>query len=146
MAYTIGAISSVLTVEEKHRILIDESLNQDSVYIRLKETLLDLLDKGEIKGAERAQIISGTLTGMASSITSNAMNTALAWATKEKEMELQILQLESKLALEDEALKTSYVERVAKDKQAALMGLDSVVRTVNTTPELVYIPKYEDNL
>lgn len=83
---------------------------------------------------------------MASSITSNAMNTALAWATKEKEMELQILQLESKLALEDEALKTSYVERVAKDKQAALMGLDSVVKTVNTTPELVYIPKYEDNL
>ena len=61
-------------------------------------------------------------------------------------MELQILQLESKLALEDEALKTSYVERVAKDKQAALMGLDSVVKTVNTTPELVYIPKYEDNL
>lgn len=44
-------------------------------------------------------------------------------------MNQQILQLESKLALEDEALKTSYVERVAKDKQAALMGLDSVVKT-----------------
>ena len=51
MAYTIGTVSSVLTVEEKHRILIDESLNQDSVYIRLKETLLDLLDNGEITEA-----------------------------------------------------------------------------------------------
>lgn len=42
-----------------------------------------------------------------------------------------------------EQLKSLYTERVAKDKAVAALGLDDVVKSSNTSPEAVYIPKYE---
>jgi hypothetical protein len=43
-----------------------------------------------------------------------------------------------------ETRKLTYAERVIKDKEAANLGLDMVVKTANTTPEAVYTPKYEE--
>lgn len=88
-----------LAVVEKQRKLVEESLGPDGAYIRLKETLIDLMDKGEIKGTDRANVVSTTLANLAGQITSGAMQTALQWAAKEKELELQRLELEYKLEL-----------------------------------------------
>ena len=42
-----------------------------------------------------------------------------------------------------EEIGLTYVTRVGKDKEVASMGLDSVVKVGNTSPEAVYTPKYE---
>lgn len=82
-----------LDVVEKQRKLVEEALGPDGAYIRLKETLIDLMDKGEIKGTDRANVVSTTLANLAGQITSGAMQTALAWASKEKELELKKLEM-----------------------------------------------------
>ena len=50
---------------------------------------------------------------------------------------------EQKVKLQEE-IKQAYVDRIIKDKQATKLGLDLVTKTVNTTPEGVYTPKYEE--
>ena len=88
-----------LDVVSKQRKLVEESLGPDGAYIRLKETLIDLLDAGEIKGTDRANVVSTTLSQLAGQITTGAMQTALAWASKEKELELKKLEMEYSLEL-----------------------------------------------
>ena len=88
-----------LDVVEKQRKLVEEALGPDGAYIRLKETLIDLMDKGEIKGTDRANVVSTTLANLAGQITSVAMQTALAWASKEKELELKKLEMGYQLEL-----------------------------------------------
>ena len=88
-----------LDVVNKQRELTTEALGPDGVYIRLKETLLDLMDKGEIKNTDRANVVSTTLANLAGQITSVAMQTALAWASKEKELELKKLEMGYQLEL-----------------------------------------------
>ena len=97
---TVTIITSTdLDVIDKQKKLVEESLGPDSVYIRMKETLVDLLDKGEIKGPDRASAISQTVAAMSTQITAQCVTTALQWAAKEKELELQKLELEYKLEL-----------------------------------------------
>lgn len=45
-----------LDVVEKQRQLVEESLGPDGAYIRLKETLLDLMNNGDIKSSDKAHI------------------------------------------------------------------------------------------
>lgn len=52
------------------------------------------------------------------------------------------LDYEIKLAIA--GVKEAYTDRIIKDKQATKLGLDQVIKTVNTSPELVYTPKYEE--
>ena len=92
-------IETDLDVISKQRQLVDEALGPDSMYIRMKETLLDLVEKGDIKGQEKAQLISQTITQMSASITANVMNTGLAWAEAEKRLALQKEELEKQLDL-----------------------------------------------
>lgn len=92
-------VTSELDVVDKQRKLVEEALGPDGAYIRLKETLIDLLDAGELKGADRANVVSTTLSNMAGQITASAMQTALQWAEKEKEVELKKLELSYQLEL-----------------------------------------------
>ena len=97
---TISVLTTAdLDVVNKQRELTTEALGPDGVYIRLKETLIDLMDKGEIKGTDRANVVSTTLANLAGQITSGAMQTALAWAGKEKELELKKREMEYQLEL-----------------------------------------------
>ena len=99
MATVTVLTTTDLDVVSKQRKLVEESLGPDGVYIRLKETLIDLMDKGEIKGTDRANVVSTTLANLAGQITSGAMQTALAWAGKEKELELKKREMEYQLEL-----------------------------------------------
>jgi len=96
-------MSIVLTIDTnldiigKQRELVSEALGSEGVYIRMKETLEELLTKGEIKKVDSAKIIAETVAQMATNITDASMSTAIQWAAKEKELELQKKELESKL-------------------------------------------------
>ena len=84
-----------------------------------------------ITGAEYAEVYLGTMQ----SAISEAMKFLLSKGITEKE-----------ISLKEAHIKTAYVERVIKDKEAATLGMDKVVRVANTsaTTEAVYKPKYEE--
>jgi len=52
--------------------------------------------------------------------------------------------IDIEITLKEEQEKDAYTSRILKDKQAANLGLDLVVKTANTSPEIIYTPKYEE--
>ena len=90
-------IETDLDVVSKQRQLVEEALGPDSVYIRMKETLIDLMNSGEIKGTDRAKVVGDTIAQMSASITANVMNTGLQWAEAEKRLALQKTEMERQL-------------------------------------------------
>ena len=90
-------IETELDVTSKQRLLVDEALGPDSIYIRMKENLIDMLDRSEIKGQDRAKVIADTIAQMSASITANVMNTGLQWAEAEKRLALQKAEMEKQL-------------------------------------------------
>ena len=90
-------IETDLDVISKQRKLVEEALGPDSMYIRMKETLLDLLDDGSISGTDKAKVVGETIAQMSASITANVMSTGLAWAEAEKRLALQKEELEKQL-------------------------------------------------
>ena len=90
-------IEADLDVVSKQRQLVEEALGPDSVYIRMKETLIDLMNSGEIKGTDRAKVVGETIAQMSASITANVMNTGLQWAEAEKRLALQKEEMQKQL-------------------------------------------------
>ena len=121
-------IETKLDVIEKQRQLVDEALGPDSIYIRMKETLLDLLNDGSIKGTDKAKVVGETIAQMSASITANVMNTGLAWAEAEKRLALQKEELEKQLdiLIQNKLLTENQVANSLADrqlKQAQLLRL-----------------------
>ena len=85
-----------------------------------------------ITGAEYAEVYLGTMQ----SAISEAMKFLLAKEITEKE-----------ISLKEEQIKTAYVERVIKDKEAAVLGLDNVIKLREASrakDTYVYVPAYEE--
>ena len=95
-------IETDLDVVSKQRLLVEEALGPDSVYIRMKETLIDLIDNSELKGTDRAKVVGDTIAQMSASITANVMNTGLQWAEAEKKLALQKAEMERQLDILDQ--------------------------------------------
>ena len=120
-----GMIEQELT-GTKQRILLDEEKETSDL------NQIILVTEETIKEAQLLDIVKGTdvkerQTGM-----------------QENESTKQMLILdEQKLKLQKET-DILYVDQIIKDKQATKLGLDKVTLTVNTTPEDVYTPKYEE--
>lgn len=58
-------------------------------------------------------------------------------------LDKQALDIDKGIEVKEEQIKGMFAARITADKQAALLGLDQVVKTANTAPESVYTPKYE---
>ena len=85
-----------------------------------------------ITGAEYAEVYLGTMQ----SAIAEAMKFLLAKEITEKE-----------ISLKEEQIKTAYVERVIKDKEAAALGLDNVIKlreASRASGTYVYVPAYEE--
>ncbi len=109
-------IDTTLDVVEKQKELAAVLTGEDSIYIRMKETLVDLLDKGEIKGTDRARVVSETIAQMAVNLTNATLSTALAWQAQEKELALKKEELEVRLdLLQNEVDKAEEDARLAKE-------------------------------
>ena len=109
-------IDTTLDVVKKQKELAAALTDEDSIYIRMKETLVDLLEKGEIKGTDRARVISETISQMAVNLTNTSLTTALAWQAQEKELALKKEELEVRLdILQKEVEKAKEDARLAKE-------------------------------
>ena len=109
-------IDTTLDVVKKQKELAAALTDEDSIYIRMKDTLVDLLEKGEIKGTDRARVISETISQMAVNLTNTSLTTALAWQAQEKELALKKEELEVRLdILQKEVEKAKEDARLAKE-------------------------------
>ena len=109
-------IATTLDVVEKQKELAAALMDEDSIYIRMKDTLVDLLEKGEIKGTDRARVVSETISQMAVNLTNTSLTTALAWQAQEKELALKKEELEVRLdILQKEVDKAKEDARLAKE-------------------------------
>ena len=114
--------NSDIDVVEKQRLLVEEALAPDGAYIRAKETLNDLLDRGGITEELRAKVIGETISQIAIGITANAMSTGLQWAAKETDNSFKKEELSRALALLD-----SQVEE-AKEKAVASIAAKQLLQ------------------
>jgi hypothetical protein len=126
------AIDTTINVIPKYRELIDESLGTGSVYIRTKETLLDLFEKGSLTGQEKAKVISEVLGNLNSSLVNSSMRTAFDWAAAEKGNEFSKEELDYQLQLLEQQKK---VEE-AKERQvnASIMTATAESLRMHGTP------------
>lgn len=109
-------METTLDVVKKQKELAAALTDEDSIYIRMKDTLVDLLEKGEIKGTDRARVISETISQMAVNLTNTSLTTALAWQAQEKELALKKEELEVRLEiLQKEVDKAKEDARLAKE-------------------------------
>ena len=113
---TLIRIDTNLDVIKKQKELAAALTDEDSIYIRMKDTLVDLLEKGEIKGTDRARVVSETIAQMAVNLTNVALSTALAWQAQEKELALKKKELEVRLdVLQNEVEKSKEDIKLAKE-------------------------------
>ena len=109
-------IDTSLDVINKYKELAAALTDEDSIYIRMKDTLVDLLEKGEIKGTDRARVVSETISQMAVNLTNTSLSTALAWQAQEKELALKKEELEVRLdVLQNEVEKSKEDIKLAKE-------------------------------
>ena len=109
-------IDTTLDVVKKQKELAAALTDEDSIYIRMKDTLVDLLEKGEIKGTDRARVVSETIAQMAVNLTNTSLSTALAWQAQEKELALKKEELKVRLdVLQKEVDKAEEDTRLAKE-------------------------------
>lgn len=107
-------IETNLDVIKKQRALVKEALGKEGIYIRAKETLIDLLNTGALTDEARSAVIAETISKMVGDITASSMSIGLQWATQEKELILKKEELELQLDILaaqkdklDEDIKTS---------------------------------------
>jgi len=112
-----------IDVLSKYSSLVHESLGGDSMYIRAKETIQDLVNNGDIDDAKKAEIISSVIGGVVSSITNASMSTALEWSKYEKDLELKKLEFDQQLLIleQDKLLKTAQVNQAKTQTRSALI-------------------------
>ena len=113
-------VSHELEVIEKFESIMHSSLGSESVYIRTKETLQALIADGSLSSKEKAEIVSNVLNNLNSTLVSAGLSTALQWAAKERDIELDKLKLEKELDIlqQDILLRTAQVEKMAWDSIA----------------------------
>lgn len=93
------AVKTELDVLSKYTKLINEAMSGDSPYIRAKETLEEMFKDNDVPQDSKGEILAGLISSMNTSIMTTSMNTALAWASKEKELEFKKLELEKQLQI-----------------------------------------------
>jgi len=96
------SVPSELDVADKFAILVAQSLSGNSAYIRAKETIQEMVEKGDIDETQKAEIIASIVGSATNNINSTSMSTALAWASAEKEIELKKLELAKQLDILDQ--------------------------------------------
>lgn len=86
-----------IDVLSKHRLLVQEALSDESIYVRTREVMSELINDGSLSSGEKAKIIANALASMTSSMTASAMDSALRWATAEQDMIIKNVETSAKI-------------------------------------------------
>jgi hypothetical protein len=118
-------VTSTLDVITKYNALVKESLGGDSIYIRAKETLHELVADGSIDETQKATIISDMIGSAISSITNSSMSAALDWSKSEKDLELKKLEMDQQLQILAKEIELKTAQKDQIDSQVRLAKVES---------------------
>lgn len=99
--------------------------------IALNDELLSTAKERDLKVAQTVEVLDSTVRA------NTALDDGLLTSAQDREVK------EVQKANLTEERKGMFANRIVSDKQAVLLGLDQIVKTLNTSPEAVYTPKYE---
>ena len=107
-------VPSTIDVISKYNALVTASLSGDSIYIRAKETIQELVSDGDLDETQKAAVITSLLGNAVTSITNASMSAALDWSKYETEVALKKLEMDLQLSIlaQEKELKTSQVAQV----------------------------------
>lgn len=136
---------AILNVTDKFNELVKASLDSEGIYIRTKETLDELIENKGLTSKEKSDLIGNILGQLNNSVVGNAMQTALAWEAKEKELSYTKVELEKKIDLmlmqidaAEQAIKTDKTNMQARQAEILRMFgqptvIDGNVVSLNNT-------------
>lgn len=108
----------------------DKLMNSVNLYLD------DQYKSGRLKGTDYANVLLGSIQSV--------LATSIQFTLQEQLTEVQIDDALKGIELKNAQIAEVYTSRVLKDKEAANLGLDEVVKNANLAPEVVYTPKYEE--
>lgn len=95
--------------------------------------------KGRITGSDYAQVYLGGMQAV--------LQQAVQWVLQADTNAAQVDDIRKSIELKDAQLKIAYAEQIIKDKEAARLGLDNVMKNAETerltNSTMVYTPRYE---
>ena len=115
----IAEIVADLDVITQYNNLMKASVAKDSIYIRAKESLQSFFASSNMSDPDKAAILSNMLTSMTTSITNQAMSTALAIAKENREGKYAISKVIADILVTKE--------------QADKLAADNLVATANAS-------------
>jgi hypothetical protein len=115
----IAEIVADLDVTTQYNNLMKASVAKDSIYIRAKESLQSFFASSNMSDPDKAAILSNMLTSMTTSITNQAMSTALAIAKENREGKYAISKVIADILVTKE--------------QADKLAADNLVATANAS-------------
>jgi len=74
-----------LDVSEKYLQLMRDSVHEDSLYMRAKDTIFVNFDNSNLTAEEKAKIVSEHVATMTTNLSAAAMQTSLSWAKEERD-------------------------------------------------------------
>ena len=115
MTTTVISLDTSMDVIGKYKQLVEASANGESLYVRAREVIKALKEDNLITNGDEGAAIAQVVAQLSGSASSQAMSTALAWESAEKEFVLKKEELEKKIdLLKIEATKAEYDADLAK--------------------------------
>lgn len=115
MTTTVISLDTSMDVISKYKQLVEASANGESLYVRAREVIKALKEDNLITNGDEGTAIAQVVAQLSGSASSQAMSTALAWESAEKELVLKKEELEKKIdLLKIEATKAEYDVDLAK--------------------------------
>lgn len=88
------SLEANLDVVSKYNELLTQSVGENSLYIKTKETLDEYFKDNNMTAVDKANLVSSTLANITIQSTQSILNAALEWAVQEKTMTLKIAETE----------------------------------------------------
>ena len=99
MTTTVISLNTSMDVISKYKQLVEASANGESLYVRAREVIKALKEDNLITNGDEGAAIAQVVAQLSGSASSQAMSTALAWESAEKELVLKKEELEKKIDL-----------------------------------------------
>jgi len=141
-----------LEVIPLYKDLMEASTGGRSVYLRAKETLVDLLSTGSLTDEAKATVIAQTISTIATGMSSKALDAAIKIATENRDAKYVLTKLreDTKLTTAQAAKVEADILKAEKDKEVLIMQgwklqgelyRDYGVNTYNLSPTTVIVPE-----
>ncbi len=122
---------ATLDVSGKYIQLMQDTLSDDSLYIRAKDTFKVIFDDLQLTEIQKAELVSQHVAGMTSQLSGAAMQTALSWSKEERDgaymlakikAETELTMAQALKAEEEICLTQKQTEKMCADITATISG------------------------